>query len=118
MVSRILNRSATGERRSRKSFGLHVLCHDQTCAPFVTWHFAGALLNSIRRQCRKVAISAPGVHLIAWECVRTRFTVKNLDSMGMKYTNWVSRFLALFLATFAGLASLHAQSAYVSGVAT
>src|SRR5579862_2625813 len=23
---------------SRKSFRLHVLCHDQTCAPFVTWH--------------------------------------------------------------------------------
>jgi hypothetical protein len=36
----------------------------------------------------------------------------------MKYTNWISRFLALSLATFAGLASLHAQSAYVSGVPT
>ena len=36
----------------------------------------------------------------------------------MKYTNWIFRFLTLFLATFAGTAPLLAQSAYVLGVPT
>jgi Ca-activated chloride channel family protein len=44
--------------------------------------------------------------------------VKILDSLGMKYTNWTLRFFSLFVATFAGLAQLNAQSAYVSGVPT
>src|SRR5271157_2673267 len=26
---------------------MHVLCHDQTCAPFVTWHWCGTLLESM-----------------------------------------------------------------------
>ncbi|HVN21933.1 MAG TPA: VWA domain-containing protein [Dongiaceae bacterium] len=34
----------------------------------------------------------------------------------MKYTHWILRFLSLFLATFAGIAQLNAQSAYMSGV--
>src|ERR1700747_3758959 len=69
-------------------------------------------------QCSEVPISAPGVHPIAWECVGTRFTVKNLDSPGMKYTNWNSRFLTLLLATLAGIAPLRAQSAYIAGLPT
>jgi Ca-activated chloride channel family protein len=36
----------------------------------------------------------------------------------MKYTNWILRFLSLFLATFAGTVPLYAQSSYVSGVPT
>lgn len=46
--------------------------------------------------------------------METRFRVKKLDSMGMKYTNWILRLLALSVATFSCLAPLHAQSAYVS----
>ena len=44
--------------------------------------------------------------------------MKNLDSLGMKYTNWISRFLTLFLATLAGTAALYAQTAYIAGVPT
>ena len=36
----------------------------------------------------------------------------------MKYTNWIPRFLALMLATFAGSAVLSAQSAYIAGAPT
>ena len=36
----------------------------------------------------------------------------------MKYTNWILRFLSLFLATFAGISQLSAQSAYISGIPT
>jgi Ca-activated chloride channel homolog len=60
-------------------------------------------------------ISAPGVHLRAWECAEKRLTVKKLDSLGMKYTTSIVRFCALFLATLAGSSLLYAQSAYVSG---
>src|SRR5499427_4718514 len=63
-------------------------------------------------------ISAPGVHLIAWECAGKRFTVKKLDSPGMKYTTSILRLFALFLATSAGCARLGAQSAYVSDAPT
>ena len=48
--------------------------------------------------------------------MRTRLTVKKLDSKGMKYTNWTLRFLTLFLATLAGVAQLSAQSSYVSSL--
>jgi Ca-activated chloride channel homolog len=41
--------------------------------------------------------------------------VKKLDFSGMKYTQWISRLLALSLATFFGAVQLRAQSAYVSG---
>jgi Ca-activated chloride channel homolog len=41
--------------------------------------------------------------------------VKILDLLGMKYTHWILRILALSLATFAGIGQLRAQSAYVSG---
>jgi VWFA-related protein len=41
--------------------------------------------------------------------------VKNLDFMGMKYTNWIFRLLTLCLATFIGVAQSRAQSAYMSG---
>jgi VWFA-related protein len=47
-----------------------------------------------------------------------RFTVKKLDFLGMKYTNWISRFLALLLATFAGAVLLSAQSAHIAGAPT
>jgi len=43
-----------------------------------------------------------------------RFTVKNLDCPGMKYTNQISRVLALLLATLTAIAPLWAQSAYMS----
>src|ERR1700739_3857245 len=36
----------------------------------------------------------------------------------MKYTNWNSRFLTLFLATLAEIAPLRAQSAYIAGLPT
>ncbi|HEX4786297.1 MAG TPA: VWA domain-containing protein [Candidatus Sulfotelmatobacter sp.] len=41
--------------------------------------------------------------------------MKNLDSMGMKYTNWILRILALSVATLLGVAPSQAQSAYTSG---
>src|SRR5215467_13005103 len=106
------------EPRSRKSFGLHVLCHDQTCAPFVTWHFSGTPLKSSRRRSTGLRISAPGVHLIAGEPVGTRFTVKKLDALGMKYTNRTLSFFALLLATLAGAVQLSAQSPYPAGSPT
>jgi VWFA-related protein len=36
----------------------------------------------------------------------------------MKYTNWISTFFALFLATLGGTAPLRAQSAFIAGVPT
>ncbi|MFZ0862546.1 MAG: VWA domain-containing protein [Candidatus Sulfotelmatobacter sp.] len=41
--------------------------------------------------------------------------MKNLDFIGMKYTNWIFRLGTLFLATFLWVAPSRAQSAYVSG---
>jgi Ca-activated chloride channel homolog len=43
--------------------------------------------------------------------------VKKLDSLGMKYTNWIVRLFALSLATFLGSGQLRAQSAYISTAA-
>jgi len=112
------NTKAGSATRSRKSFGMHVLCHDQTCAPFVTWNFAGAPLKSSRRRFNRNRISAPGVHLVSWVRVGTRFTVKKLDASGMKYTTWILRFSSLLLATFVGAVSSSAQSPYISGAPT
>src|SRR5215472_15178894 len=99
---------------SRKSFRLHVLCHDQTCAPFVTWHLAGALLKSIRSAQPAPGISARDVHSRDLELHETPFRVKKLDWVGMKYTNWTLRLFALLLATFLGTSHLRGQAAYVS----
>jgi VWFA-related protein len=60
-------------------------------------------------------ISASGVQRISWECPLTRFSVKKLDSSGMKYTSTISTILSLALATFFMVAAAQAQSAYVSG---
>jgi Ca-activated chloride channel family protein len=47
--------------------------------------------------------------------MEARFRVKKLDPSGMKYTNWILRISALFLATLLGTGAARAQSAYVSG---
>src|ERR1700686_897366 len=59
--------------------------------------------------------SASSVHLIAWECARTGFRVKNLASLGMKYTNSILALVPVFLATLVCVAPSRAQSAYTSG---
>jgi Ca-activated chloride channel homolog len=51
---------------------------------------------------------------MCWEYAQTRFGVKNLGDSGMKYTKAIFALGALLLATFAGVASSQAQSAYVS----
>src|SRR5438270_7549222 len=63
-------------------------------------------------------ISAPGVHPIDWECVDTHYTVKKLDSPGMKYTKWIVGLFTVCLATFLGTSRVQAQSGYVSGAPT
>jgi VWFA-related protein len=65
--------------------------------------------------CSGHPISASGVHLIAWECGKNRFSVQKMDSFGMKYTKATFRLAALLLATFMLVAQSSAQSAYVSG---
>ncbi|MCU1303871.1 MAG: hypothetical protein JWQ87_4155 [Candidatus Sulfotelmatobacter sp.] len=61
--------------------------------------------------------SAPGVHLISWKCCLGWVEMKNLDSLGMKYTYSICRLMAL-LATLAVAAAAFGQSAaYVSSAA-
>jgi VWFA-related protein len=38
--------------------------------------------------------------------------------MGMKYTNWILRFLTVFVATLAGVGQLYAQTAYIASAPT
>jgi VWFA-related protein len=59
-------------------------------------------------------ISACRVHRVPWECALAGFCVQILDVLGMKYTNRTFRIFALLLATFAGVAQVHAQSALPS----
>ena len=66
--------------------------------------------------------SAPGVHLISWKCGLGWVEMKNLDSLGMKYTHPIRRRLTMLVlalvAALAMAAPLSAQTAYVSSAAT
>jgi Ca-activated chloride channel family protein len=101
-----------GRRKSFRSSGLK---YDQMRAPFVTWHTGETDHTVCSEALEKACVSAPSVHLIDWKCPETRFRVKKLDSLGMKYTHWILRLMALFLATSLGSGHLLAQAAYVSG---
>src|SRR5258708_21002827 len=75
--------------------------HDQSCAPFVTWHSAsGASKVSVNRAVWLPRLSASEVHLSSRSTLWPWVRVQKLDVLSMKYTNWTCRLMVPLLAPF------------------